>query len=316
MSKLFVIGNGFDLAHELRTSYEDFKEYIVDEYLDGKYKVEVPDIISLEKISDEEEVLDEIKEKFILDIISMAEYEGKKWRNVESSLGKLNYEYVLDPLYETFEDGDEANEFLEAEAIEYYASKISDALSPVKALFKEWIEGIEITNAEVKPKYYNLIGKNDIFLTFNYTETLEEIYGISKDRVCHIHGVIGPENEDEEIFFGHGNNDVKDDKYFEKYQVEYTGSEVILTSLFKSLKKKTSKALENHRAFFDEIDEEITEVYTVGFSFSEVDLIYIREVCKKLSDNVVWYFDDFYKPEEVESFKEKLKKCGFKGKFF
>ena len=315
MSKLFVIGNGFDLAHYLGTSYENFKKYIVDEYLDGKYKEEVPDVISLEEISDGEEVLDEKKAKFILDIISMAEGEGKKWGNVESSLGELDYGSVLDPIYDTFEDGDGANEFLEADTIEYYASNISDALSPVKTLFKEWIDGIKITTAKVKPKYYNLIGKNDKFLTFNYTETLEEIYGISKDRVCHIHGVICSENEDEEIVFGHGNNDVKDDKLFEKYQAEYTGSENILTSLFESLKKDTLTALKNHRAFFDEIDEEITEVYTVGFSFSKVDLIYISEVCKKLSDNVVWYFDEFYKPEEVESFKNILKECGFKGKF-
>jgi hypothetical protein len=57
-----VIGNGFDLAHYLGTSYENFKKYIVDEYLDGKYKEEVPDVISLEEISDGEEVLDEKKQ--------------------------------------------------------------------------------------------------------------------------------------------------------------------------------------------------------------------------------------------------------------
>ncbi|WP_455154864.1 bacteriophage abortive infection AbiH family protein [Stomatobaculum longum] len=309
MSKLFVIGNGFDLAHELRTSYEDFKKYIVDEYLDGKYKEKVPDV---EEISDVEEVSDEKKAIFILDIISLAEGEGKKWGNVESSLGELQYEYVLDPIYDTFEDGDGANEFSEAETIKYYASNISDALSPVKALFKEWIERSEITNTVVKPKFRDLIGENDKFLTFNYTETLEEIYKVNKERVCHIHGVIGSVNQPEEIFFGHGNID---NKFFEKYQVDYTGSEEIIRSLFESLKKDTSKALKNHRVFFDEIDEEITEVYTVGFSFSEVDLIYIKEVCKKLSDNVVWYFDDFYRPEEVEDFKKILKECGFKGTF-
>lgn len=184
MSKLFVIGNGFDLAHELRTSYEDFKKYIVDEYLDGKYKEKVPDV---EEISDVEEVSDEKKAIFILDIISLAEGEGKKWGNVESSLGELQYEYVLDPIYDTFEDGDGANEFSEAETIKYYASNISDALSPVKALFKEWIERIEITNTVVKPKFRDLIGENDKFLTFNYTETLEEIYKVNKERVCHIH---------------------------------------------------------------------------------------------------------------------------------
>lgn len=29
MTRLFVIGNGFDIAHGLNTSFEDFKSYIL-----------------------------------------------------------------------------------------------------------------------------------------------------------------------------------------------------------------------------------------------------------------------------------------------
>lgn len=36
MKKLFIIGNGFDIAHCLLTSYEDFKKYLCNEYLDGR----------------------------------------------------------------------------------------------------------------------------------------------------------------------------------------------------------------------------------------------------------------------------------------
>ena len=32
MTKLFIIGNGFDLAHGMKTRYSDFRDYLIDEY--------------------------------------------------------------------------------------------------------------------------------------------------------------------------------------------------------------------------------------------------------------------------------------------
>ncbi|MBZ5482420.1 hypothetical protein JGU65_24860 [Bacillus sp. T_4] len=32
MSNLFIIGNGFDLAHRLPTSYKDFYKYLIKTY--------------------------------------------------------------------------------------------------------------------------------------------------------------------------------------------------------------------------------------------------------------------------------------------
>ncbi|WP_375104117.1 AbiH family protein [Paenibacillus sp. RS8] len=32
MNSLFIIGNGFDLAHGMKTSYEDFHEYLKENY--------------------------------------------------------------------------------------------------------------------------------------------------------------------------------------------------------------------------------------------------------------------------------------------
>ena len=45
----------------------------------------------------------------------------------------------------------------------------------------------------------NLIESKDVFLNFNYTETLEIVYQVKAEKVCHIHGKRG-----EELIFGHG----------------------------------------------------------------------------------------------------------------
>lgn len=40
MSKLFIIGNGFDRAHCLATSYDKFREYLCNKYMNGKSEVD------------------------------------------------------------------------------------------------------------------------------------------------------------------------------------------------------------------------------------------------------------------------------------
>ena len=35
MSKLFIIGNGFDLAHSIPTSYNDFRAFLISKYPDS-----------------------------------------------------------------------------------------------------------------------------------------------------------------------------------------------------------------------------------------------------------------------------------------
>lgn len=146
---------------------------------------------------------------------------------------------------------------------------------------------------------------DNIFLTFNYTETLEEVYGINEDRVCHIHGKQG-----ENILFGHGNT--KD--YTDEYMSKNIGSENSLSELDNFLKKDTKQAMKEHKLFFDGIDDTIKEVYSIGFSFADVDLIYIKEICRKLSVDAVWHLNDF-NPSDIPMFQTKLRKCGFKGRF-
>lgn len=36
--------------------------------------------------------------------------------------------------------------------------------------------------------------QKDIYINFNYTHTLEEIYGIPSEQILHIHGEVGKDN--------------------------------------------------------------------------------------------------------------------------
>lgn len=307
MSKLFIIGNGFDSAHCLPTSYNEFRKYLCNTYMDGKSGVDyIPMVPTVtmgpkgEDICDMEEVAN-----FLVYLISIAEPDGSKWSDLEASLGRLDYDEAFDMLPEEFDDDGDIDCWRELYNNEDMASNLYKVVSYVKDLFAEWVDDIDIEIAKAKSGFLCLIEPDDIFLTFNYTATLEEVYGINEDRVCHIHGKQG-----ENILFGHGN--IKD--YTEVYMSKNIGSENSLSELDNFLKKDTNQALIEHKYFLDDIDDRIKEVYSIGFSFSDVDLIYIKEICRNLSADVVWHLNDF-NLSDVPIFQTRLRECGFKGRF-
>ena len=72
----------------------------------------------------------------------------------------------------------------------------------------------------------------------------------------------------------------------------------------------TGKALENHMDFFRNLSD-VDEIYSYGFSFSEVDRIYLEHICKYVDPaNTVWYLGE-YDWKEKPQYKELLEKYGF-----
>lgn len=170
--------------------------------------------------------------------------------------------------------------------------------------FAEWISTCSVT-AERKTRFAKLLDSDrDFFLSFNYTETLETVYNAK--NVCHIHGGIK-----REIVVGHGAGKrtvVRD---------EETGaaedSEEALDAIHEELRKDTAAILKTHKSFFDSLSG-IKDVYSYGFNYSDVDMTYVMEICRKLSKDSVWHFDD-YDPASHPGHQNKILKCGFNGKF-
>ena len=131
---------------------------------------------------------------------------------------------------------------------------------------------------------------SDKFLSFNYTSTLEIIYRISKENICYLHG----------------NAKEKDDFEYDKYETQ--------NNIIESLKKDTNEVLKRNKNFFSNL-KNIGKIYSYGFSYGKVDLIYIEKICKEIdTSNVVWYFNDFDSKTEIKKYIEIIKKSGFRGK--
>lgn len=306
VTNLFIIGNGFDSAHGLKTTYEHFRKYLLSEYPE----INPDELVVPEAIPQYGGGIDYRRSEIfslLLFLINDAESNTEYWKDVEAALGRLNFNEALDWLEPHLDkEGD-----VDISKTSYlYEDTVSTLIKPtlkIKELFPEWINTINLNHATPKETFQQLIDSMDFFLSFNYTETLEQVYDVPESQVCHIHGT-----QNSEIFFGHGSDEDRTEEYMQRHY----GSQDGLFEIENALRKRTDIALQNNEAFFVSLtNANIEKIYSFGFSFSQVDRIYLWEICSRINtDKVTWYFND-YDIHNHEEYKEILKTCGFNGSF-
>ncbi len=321
--KLFVVGNGFDRAHDLPTSYADFKKYIgntikkdAGEIIDDTYLVldDIPHSVMPKIHYGIEEtsgiLADYYQERkviyWLIDDIAKRKKQ-MNWNEFEVYLSGLNFNKIL----RTWEEDD------------WNARGLREAVTDISAFFFEWINTIDLSEKYKKEPYSSLIdGKHDYAFSFNYTETLEQLYGMKIGNVCHIHGKREDEKtlQKEKSMTAIGKNNCELIIGFDEKRVnikKYAGE---LLGAHTSLIKDTKRMIYKQECFFNKLaNSDIKEIYTFGFSFSDVDMPYIKKICsvfeKKIrTKEMTWYLSDYNSIIERIGFRIKLRKSGFKGK--
>jgi hypothetical protein len=303
MPNLFIIGNGFDIAHGLPTKYKHFRQFLVDVYdADENISIFEP---SITMNPDGGEYPDASEVASLVSRMQIDASIDSEWNCFEETLGLFDYEEFYDMCYVADKDGGE-NLWHTAYNKEDISSSLLKAIPYIQVLFKEWIEALPALSLR-KPRFSSIIDpENDLFLNFNYTLTLEKVYGCKK--VCHIHGKQGGK-----ILVGHGDDTENAGDFDNRY---YPGATCNLTDVKQALRKDTRAALELNRAFFNSIAV-VADIYSIGFSYNDVDLIYIKEICRTLNTKPhIWTFHGYSGDRpKFHHFKETIRKCGFNGSF-
>ncbi len=143
MANLFIIGNGFDLANNLKTSYDDFRTFLLDNYVHVKrtHSLKVPQL--------RKNTLDvTINEAaaFIYRVISQTE--GLLWRDVEHTLGEIDYKLLFE----------ETNNFNNYQDI---IQRLDCSLSKIQFLFEDWIKNISEEDVCTLKKFESLINPHE-----------------------------------------------------------------------------------------------------------------------------------------------------------
>lgn len=319
MASLFIIGNGFDLAHGMKTSFNDFRDYMYTTYPKGcDNSLYVPESVTGphgEDLQSREDVAGLIV--YLLNGVA-SDDEGntfrQNWNEIENLLGKMDLKECFDCVEPQYDKEGDRNYFWERDIAESICGNMVLAIPQITDFLSDWIHTVEIPKTP-KKRFQEMIKPNeDLFLTFNYTQTLEKIYSCAKENVCHIHGVVADDFfQDEELILGHcGEEDYADDE-----SVPYEMGDG-LQYLYNLLKKDTLRQINQHGDFFNKISRtHIEKIYSFGFSFSEVDMPYIITICNVIdTKQIAWGLHSFNNFEERQLFKQKLRKSGFMGNFF
>lgn len=161
---LYIIGNGFDLHHEIESRYSDFQRYL---YNNGK------------------SFLANNIEMFYPNVIGKGNH--CKWGDLEMALGEVDVKTTYNECNEDIEKDDEHIERTFAIWEEKPQLILERLLSELQKYFELWVNDIDIRNIKPDNSIYQFstLGK---FLSFNYTETLETVYGVPREAITYIHG--------------------------------------------------------------------------------------------------------------------------------
>lgn len=295
--RLFIVGNGFDIDHGLKSKFVNFKEYLEQTYV-PTFNREYVTFPNVGMGKDGEEVVDANSASQILYALINEVSNDSNWSDFEECLGKLNYQEVLDLVEE-----DEEKPFHYYYNLEDITRDLGTSLLlTISSTFSEWVEQIDISTVNRKYAFFN----DDLFLTFNYTSVLEDVYGISEDNICHLHGSCA----DGFCITGHGNNERPFDEYDDIVSYE-------INSIHDSLRKNVEKIYSDNYLFFKKIyDSKISEIVFFGFAFGDVDLYYIGKIFENIDSQYInLRFSKYEHKNEKNNKLLIMTSLGFKGKY-
>lgn len=273
MNILYIIGNGFDLWHELPTSYSDF--YIHAQAL-----------------------LDELENYYSFD--SRQNY---PWHDFENALG----DFDPDLFFDFYNEVDVSSEDFRPKDIYGLEDEITEQanqhVANIQEAFFDWAANIDTSRAEKKISFY----PGARFINFNYTPTLQSTYEISDTSVFHIHGSA---NRDKELIFGHGQRIYEPpelDENGDSNRDMFSDAQDNARYPLHALKKPVKQVLEKSEEYFKSLHD-IGTVIIIGHSLSSIDLPYFQ--CVSVNANMAEWVVCSYTAEESASHRKALINCG------
>ena len=236
---LYLIGNGFDLHHGLKTSYANFR----DDYIKKKNSGLWNDLIDIYGEAPQNDDL--------------------WWKDFENMLGKVNYESL--------------SKSRNGDAIGFM--KVRNLMKEkLPSLFGRWIKTVDRQIDLNKMVLMDEFDANALFFTFNYTLLLEKVYHVKEENVWHIHGsvkypddiVVGHDaNADQLVRYTQEYN--KDQQRISSSYADLINQEALNGA------KKVRAIIGKQDERFDQYSD-IKHFIAMGFSFNNIDLPYIEKI--------------------------------------
>lgn len=309
MPKLYIIGNGFDIAHNLNTGYWDFRKFLEEQ--DYQFLLQFEELYGIHYLDETEYgYSEEVQKQWERRVYHELWSEFERFMGFPNTYDMLNFSSsILDDL-----DLETGNIGIRDTMDEYWKKQYG-FIDKLQYYVKEWILKIDISN--VKPKKISLLDNDeDYFFNFNYTRVLEDIYKI--DNVLHIHGSIG-DDADMSPFMGHCNQEQIDEhlqEYRDAFEMQDEGEASIhraIAEYLKAIFKDTSHYIMFNNYFFNRL-KSVDEIIIIGWSAGDVDIPYLKKIRDSVNEVTKWTVY-YYDTTAYNSLHKALSENGIKDTF-
>lgn len=268
MNNLIIIGNGFDLAHNLKTSYNHFIRDLLDKK--GKNQKLFVDLISDDIHPNVDTVLKNhhqyVRSAHPFFSHILFETTDKNWCDIEKSyfnhLDKTKNYNDLRALNGTFE-------IIKKYLIEYLIEEAKEEKVKPLESYKKFFEQFD--------------SDNTLILNFNYTNTIG-LYSLPQSKIINIHGNLNA--KDNPIIFGFAADEGEISHLLEKDDNEF----------LRNIKRYNYTRTNNFPNLVDYIDncEEI-HIQMFGHSVGLSDKLILSEILKNKNIRSIrpYYFENF-----------------------
>lgn len=279
MNNLIIIGNGFDLAHNLKTSYNDFiRDILSKKYKDPKNYNDLIDELSDWNVDNLlKNPMQNIRSK---NIFFMNLLQGMKERNW----------YDIEKYY--FQEMVKSNTYL---SIKQHNIDFAVIKKYLQSYLIEEQRNFKIL--ESYEKFFQQIdSESTLILNFNYTEVLKK-YSITKSKLINLHGEL--KSEKNPIIFGFAADEKEIREMLEKDDNEY------LRNI-----KKSKYNLTNNRtdlgSYLESTDE--IHVHLFGHSIGLSDKLILNEILTNKNINSIrtYYFQNDESYFQIQSNMERI----------
>ena len=271
--RLFIVGNGFDLAHDLPTKYWDFRTYLENRY---------PDF--LEAFEQHYYIYRNDSDDYKKDLL---------WNDFETNLANIDEDIIIENAV-GLEMGLESGDYGIEDTLRSYFRKEYQYVDRLAIYLKQWVRTIRIRDT-VPVTSQILPHTEDYFITFNYTSVLENVYRIAPASILHIHGSLHDYNDDP--ILGHGNRKRIENIKAKRNQAQIwqNEKEISICTVIGEYYNTTFKNVNNymHKLGFL-YKHNVEEIIVIGHSVEGIDLPYFKridEYTKRTATWKVYYFN-------------------------
>lgn len=336
LNKLVIVGNGFDLAHGLKTSYNDFILWYLNKcfdeiceataykdellQLENTHKTNLKTRLGIERINQikDFEMLEERKwlkvsfSNFLGSLISKSIENDLKWIDIEG-------EYYQD-IVRIYENAISQKMLKRVDAYLPNIVRLNEEFLIITNKLEEYLLSIDCNkvnqdiNNLFQQRYINGYHKEQehfkkiLFLNFNYTNTIEK-YVVSNDlnyELNYIHGQLN--NPKNSIIFGYGD---EVDGYYKKFE------ELNINEFLTHFKSFGYFKTDNYQKLLSFINSEKFDVEILGHSCGLSDRVMLSTIFEHDHCNSIkiHYYqknqtenDFIFKTQEISRhFKDKAK---------